>query len=427
MVSKKMLKSLLILLVTIITSISAIRSSTESIESNTLEIVWEKTFGGSLDDKGGSPIQSSDSGFVITGLTKSYGSDNYDVWIIKTDSNGDHEWNTTFGGSDLDEGLSIQKTSSGDFIIAGNTDSFGVGDTDYLLVKVDSNGNILWNKTYGGVARDVFRSLLILSDGSLLLAGGTDSFGSGGDQNVWMIKVDENGNHIWNRTFGTGRALSVIQTSDGDFAFGGYQLFKINNNGSQEWNVSVSSAPKGTEFFNSIIQTSDGGYAFAGGSKFNGNEDSFDFVLRKTSSSGQIAWTQMYGGIKWENSCCERNVIQTEDGGYILVGETRSFGAGNTDGWIVKTDANGNKEWDKMLGGPSDDHIDNIYKTSDGNLILTGYTESKGNGFYDLWLIKANFASSNSEPSGLSPGLEIVSVLLGGVTISLFVNKRKKN
>ncbi|MCF8245576.1 MAG: PKD domain-containing protein [Saprospiraceae bacterium] len=155
-------------------------------------LVWEKTFGGSLDDQGFSVQQTSDGGYIITGLTDSEGAGSFDVYLIKTDQNGDQEWAKTFGDIGDDRGFSVQQTQDGGYIIAGWTQIGGVGNSDVYLIKTDQNGTQLWFRTFGGVADESGFSVQQTQDGGYIIAGLTTSQGAGGSD-VYLIKTDENG------------------------------------------------------------------------------------------------------------------------------------------------------------------------------------------------------------------------------------------
>jgi hypothetical protein len=186
-------------------------------------VQWTKTIGGSSDDEAYSIIQSSDGGYVVAGWTWSFGAGNYDIYVVKLDSSGNVQWTKTIGGSSDDRAYSIIQSSDGGYVVAGWTLSFGAGNYDMYVVKLDSGGNVQWTKTIGGSSDDRAYSIIQSSDGGYVVAGWTLSFGAG-NYDIYVVKLDSGGNVQWTKTIGGSsddRAYSIIQSSDGGYVVAG--------------------------------------------------------------------------------------------------------------------------------------------------------------------------------------------------------------
>ncbi|MHA1978379.1 MAG: hypothetical protein ACW98I_15865, partial [Candidatus Hodarchaeales archaeon] len=209
---------------------------------------WNQTYGGINDEFATTVIQTADEGFVLVGTTQSYGAGLGDAWLVKTDTNGNQEWNKTFGGTDWDVEFSLLHTDDGGFALAGDTSSYGAGASDFWLVKMDANGQAEWNKTYGGTGGDDFNSMIQTTDGGFALVGIT-GMGIYGNF-MWLVKTDANGQAEWNHTFGETTSegpVSLVQTTDGGYAFVGTTTWVGAGNGGI-WlvKVSVSEVPPTT-------------------------------------------------------------------------------------------------------------------------------------------------------------------------------------
>jgi hypothetical protein len=369
--------------------------------------ILNKTFGGEGGDWARSVQQTSDGGYILAGQTGSFGAGSYDAWLIKTDANGNKVWDKTFGGSSYDEANAVQQTSDGGYILAGETYSFGTGSYDAWLIKTDANGNKAWDKTFGGSSSDGASSVQQTSDGGYILAGSTNSYGAGYDD-AWLIKTDANGNKVWDKTFGGSSgdyAYAVQQTSDGGYILAGYTnsygagyidawLIKTDANGNKVWDKTFGGSLEDGAY--AVQQTSDGGYILAGYTRSFG-VGVWDAWLIKTDANGNKVWDKPFGG---RDIDCAYAVQQTSDGGHILAGYTLSFGAGHADAWLIKTDANGNKVWDKTFGGSSSDGAWSVQQTSDDGYILAGETSSFGDVNGDAWLIKTDaFGNAPATPT----------------------------
>jgi uncharacterized delta-60 repeat protein len=362
-----------------------------------LAISFAKTYGGADWELAYSVQHTSDGGYIVAGYTYSLGVDSGDIFLIKTDANGNLQWAKTYRGTDWDEAYSVQQTSDGGYIVAGWTSSFGAGGSDIFLIKTDANGNIQWAKTYGGTREDYGFSVQQTSDGGYIVAGYTDSFGAG-YEDIFLIKTDANGNVQWAKTYGgtyEDYAYSVQQTSDGGYIVAGgtysfgtgssdFFLIKTDANGNIQWAKTYGGTYE--DYAYSVQQTSDGGYIVAGlTDSFGADYDDIFFI--KTDANGNIIWAKIYRGTEWDGAF---SVHQTSEGGYIVAGVTYSFSAGWSDIFLIKTDANGNIQWAKTYGGGSFDKAYSVQQTPDGGYITAGFTGSFGADSYDIFLIKTD-------------------------------------
>ena len=366
---------------------------------------WSKTFGGMSLDEGRLVQQTSDGGYIIAGWTASFGAGSTDVYLIKTNKEGNEEWSKTFGGSSLEFGYSVQQTSDGGYILTGETRSFGVGKSDVHLIKTDKEGNEEWSKTFGGQDFDWGYSVRQTSDGGYIIAGCTSSFGAG-NYDVYLIKTNKEGNEEWSKTFGgTGPeyGFSVQQTSDDGYIISGYTqssgagghdvyLIKTDEEGNEEWSKTFGGSDY--DCGRSVQQPSDGGYIIAGN---RGGFVAADVYLIKTDEEGNEEWSRIFGGSSLDYGF---SVQQTSDDGYIIAGSTGSFGAGSRDVYLIKTNVEGNEEWSETFGGTGPEEGYSVQQTSDGGYIIAGSTGSFGVGV-DVWLIKlAAVVVTSCDPNG---------------------------
>jgi len=401
--------------------------------------LWSRTYGGTGNDIASSLAQTSDGGYIITGYTESFGAGKEDVWLVKTDGEGNMMWNRTYGGPNSDYGESVQQTSDGCYIVAGYTGwleelPYDKSDPFYIipanrphefhfdayLIKTDGDGNLLWNRTYSSEGVDYGRSVKQTSDGGYVITGYTRAFAiSGGDSDdcaVWLFKTDEDGDVEWSRTYGGGCGKSVLQTSDGGYVIGGYTndflLIKTDPDGYMTWNKTYDIGREDTAF--SFIQTSDGGYLVVGVTR-SFPERVHDAWVVKTGPGGNMEWNRTYGGSERDSFS---TVQQTADGGYIMTGSTHSFGLEISGGtWLVKTDEYGNVLWNLTYTGNDIGGIRSMVETSDGGYALAGSLNG------DFWLAKADEHGYIPEfPSWIILPL----VLTATVVVTVYRNRLKQ-
>jgi hypothetical protein len=357
--------------------------------------VWAKTYGETNDDRTIALTQTSDGGYVIAGYTLSFGAGMSDFWVIKLDSSGAVVWEKTYGGTNNESVSTIVQASDGGYIVAGYSASFCSSSFDIWLVKLDNSGTVAWQKTYGGTNADNAFSLVQTSGGGYVIAGYTKSFGTG-KCDVLVMMLDSSGAVTWEKTYGGTNddiAYSMAQTSDGgyivagctkSFGAGGYDAWILKLDGSGITNWQKTCGGTSDDIFKSVVQTSDGGYVAAGYTKSFGAGLN-DYWVVKLDSSGAVVWEKTYGGAT--NDYCS-SMSQTSDGGYVAAGYSYSFGAGDVDAWILKLDGSGAVVWEKNYAGTNNDLIMSMIKTSDGGYAIAGYTKSFGGGMDDSWVLK---------------------------------------
>ena len=422
-------------------------------------IQWTKCYGGSNVDVTQSIQTTTDGGYIVAGLSLSNDGDangnhgGVDFWIVKLTNTGQVTWQKSFGGTRQDRAYSIQQTSDGGYIIAGATNSQD-GDvtgwhqgqqnaafsSDFWVIKLSSAGNLQWQKCYGGSLDDVAYSIHQTSDGGYVIAGSTcsnDGDVTGyhtntilpGSSDFWVIKISSNGNLQWQRCYGAvwyEVAYSIQQTSDGGYIVGGYTnsydggdvqgshnptsgalwgdfwVIKISATGILQWQKCLGGSEE--DICYSVKQTNEGGYIAVGyANSNNGNVSgihgslSSDCWVVKLNSTGGIDWQKCYGGTKPDEGKC---IQQTSDGGYIIAGNALSndgdlrVNNGNLDFWLLKITSGGIIEWQKSLGGSQNETAWDIKPTSDGGYITAGLTASNDgdvsgyHGNTDFWVVK---------------------------------------
>jgi hypothetical protein len=404
-------------------------------------IEWQNSLGGSGNDFGTAIIKSNDGGLIMVGSASSKDGDvtnnlgQSDYWVVKLKSDGTMQWQKSFGGSYAEGAYSVANTFDGGFIVAGNSASNDIdvsgnhGGFDYWIIKIDSIGNMQWQKCLGGIYSDYVKSIIQTFDSGYIVTGiGGENSGditnNHGGYDYWVAKLDNEGNLKWENSYGGSKdeePSSIIQTNDGGFVISGYAFSNdgdLNNNkgGSDVWIVKTDSVGDlqwqknfgGSNGDNgaSIKKTLDGGYIVAGYSASNdsdvtGSHGLSDVWVLKLDSVGNLQWQKCFGGSQddWGVS-----IEVTSNMDYIVSGFTLSndgditgFHQGDLyfhDYWVVKVDLLGNIIWEKCLGGSGDDGPGNIIQLNDGGYAITGYTGSSDgdiigyHGSGDAWVVK---------------------------------------
>lgn len=386
---------------------------------------WTMAYGGAERDNAFSSQQTTDGGYIMVGETASFGAGETDFWVLKLGRNGDVQWQKTFGGASYDTAFSIQQTTDGGYIVAGMTYSFSAGgfdngDADAWVLKLDADGDVQWQRRYGGAEYDVAYSVRQTEACEYILAGETYSFSVGGasDVDTWALKLDADGNVLWQKTYGGPGASdangnwtypaegfrSIQQTQDGGYIASGdisvlgfdddnnpYQLLpdiwivKLDANGNISWQKRYSVPDPGDpandtwESFNSAQRTNDDGYIILG-------TTSFKLWVLKLDSVGGMQWSKTYGDTGLERA----SINQTSDGGYIVASPMFTSDDPNDpfDVWVLRLDTNGVIAWQKSFSGADFEEVASVQETSDSGYFVGGTTISFGAGFTDFWGLK---------------------------------------
>lgn len=357
---------------------------------------YAKALGGSLGDYGNSLVQISGGGYVVAGTTASYGAGSDDVFVAKYDSNGNLIWNKTWGGTGSDNGTGIVQSSDGGYVISGYTNSYGAGGFDSLLLKFDSNGNLVWNKIWGGTLVDQATRIARTTDNGYVISGFTTSFGAGG-YDILVLKYDVNGNLAWNKTWGGASSdlgYGITETNDGGCAIVGHAfgfgagsnevvVAKYDASGNLSWDKTWGGVQSDLGY--SIVQTNDGGYAITGQTNTYGTAG--DVFLIKLDNTGSLTWNKTWGGA---NADSGDYLSKTSDDGFAITGYVSFLGAGDYDLFINKYDSTGSLAWSKTWGGATSDRGSSVIQLSDNGFLTAGFTTNYGAGNTDLLLLKYN-------------------------------------
>ena len=355
-------------------------------DEHALEIEWVKTFGGSNEEDAAVIKETTNGGYIVLGYTKSTDGDitdktttDNDLWVMQLSNEGSIQWSKTYGGSDDERGTDIINTADGGYAMVGYTRSNdgditeNAGFYDYWIVKLNNQGDIQWQKTYGFSGNDQANSVIQTADGGYLITGFLDVSASGGAGNdnrssgsrhgvgeFWAIKTDAQGDYQWRQYFGgtnNDRPYDVIEAENGDFIM-------VGNSESVDFDITD---PKG----------------------------SYDYWAVRIKNTGELVWAKNYGGSGIEIAY---SIITIGDGNYLIIGDTRSSDQdvsdnyGNADAWLVKIDGNGNLLWQKNHGGSQFDTGRSVHELDNGTIFVAGTSRSQdidvtnNNGQSDAWL-----------------------------------------
>jgi uncharacterized delta-60 repeat protein len=356
---------------------------------------WERTFGRALPDKAYDVAALPDGGMVAVGHTRAVKGSGHDLLVVRLGRAGEILWDRTLGGLREDHGYGVVTGHNDEIVVAGNTRSKGSGKSDLWVLQLKPDGSVGWEQTFGGKLDDRARTIAAMDGGGYVVAGTTQS-GGAPEGDAWVIKLDENGQRVWDRTFGGNREDGIFQVRthrDGSIMATGYTdvggsagfdlwVLKLDGSGSLVWerNFGKSVFDSGT----AIQPTPDGGCLVAGITSEHGYHNDQAWLLR-LAPDGHRVWDRTLGGDRTDNAWA---IVKTGVSRYIVVVATSSFGAGSVDAWLICFDLQGDQKWARLYGGELWDRPTAATLTEDGGLFIGGYTTTRGAGYEDFWLLR---------------------------------------
>jgi hypothetical protein len=377
------MKNVFILLITLIVY------STNTL-SQAPDTLWTKKIGGTGIDVGNEIIQTSDGGFIIAGYTTSFGAGQRDAFLVKLDSLGNVLWQKTYGTNLLEQAYSVKETYDGGLIISA---FIYAATSNLFLIKTNQNGDTLWTKNIGLSGNDYGTNIQLTDDGGFLVVGYTDSNISNGDRDVWLLKLDSTGTLLWSRTYGgtdADEGFKLLKLSEGSLLISGYSqsfssgdrdgwIVKVDSSGNFIWSKSYGSGSY--DEFTSAAEDENGNLYFTGTTESSNNRDLW---IVKTDSGGNHLLTKTYGGAQWEWG---HDIKKTNGGNFIVTGFNQTNSSGLRQLWILKVDQQGDTLWTKLIGSPNGSEGYSIIQTPGNGFAVTGVASSSGSG-PDVWVIR---------------------------------------
>ncbi|MBU0487920.1 MAG: T9SS type A sorting domain-containing protein [Bacteroidetes bacterium] len=358
-------------------------------------IKFQKAFGGGLWDEGHAVCQMSDNGYLIAGTTSSFGNGNTDMVLYRLDSLGKALWIKSYGTTLNESAYGLIETRNKDFVFAGFTNGAGAGGYDFYIVRVDSLGDTLWTRTIGGADWDFAYSLAETPDSGIVVAGESYSFSSG-NSDMFVVKLSASGDSLWSKHYGGSGyecAYSIVADLDSNlllagsttsFGAGNEDVYLVKLKPDGDSLWTKTYGGEADDLANSCITYSGGGYAIAGiTGSFGGGMN--DYWLLRTNESGDTLFTKTYGSYDNEEAY---TVCETFEGGFVIAGSTN--GPGYFDIYFFKSWSDGNWYYATSHGGIKEENAYCVKPTTDGGYIVVGVTNSFGSGFTDIYVIKTD-------------------------------------
>lgn len=374
---------------------------------------FTRVYGGVQDEHAMTVTATRDGGYVVAGFTFSYGKGKSDIWVMKVDEMGEEMWREYMGGEDFDWANDLIETRDGNYVVAGYTREAETSKSNAWVFQLNRHGELMWSHIFGGEKSDEAKAVIQTSDGGFAVAGFSFSYAKG-QSDIWMLRLNAVGDEIWQETYGgtgTEQAYSIIETKDEGFLLGGFQtygktnkadmlLVKVDRKGKGLWRKPIQAV--GNDVVESVVETPEGDYLAAGWAYSNANK-SLDAKVVKVSPGGKILWEQSYGG---KGKDAVYDIIRTPDNAYVMAGQTGSFN-NSSDFWILKLKGDGKTIWQKRTNGDKNDWAHAVALAKDGGYVVVGGTKSYATKGSDMCLLKTDSRGNFGPGPVKAEGIEV--------------------
>lgn len=363
-------------------------------------LVWQRTYGDKRIDAARDIAVMERNEFAVVARTRSQGTrGDENIWLLRVNGRGDLRWQRSYGGTDHQWVTGVRRMPDGGLVLVGASGKKRAIQAAAWVIRTDSDGKVVWQRRFGGEKADGATGVVVLADGGLAVSGSISSKGSG-NFDGWLIRLDRNGRLLWDRTYGgpdEDTIFAISAMADGGFAMAGSTvshgegggdgwLLRVDDEGAELWNKTYGGADY--DVLNSITTAVDGGLVAAGHTRSKGPPGGGAWLL-KLDAKGNLVWERVMGG---PGMSLANKVIALDDGGIVMVGLAKpSEAKGGEEAWITRYDATGTQRWLKAFTGSGDENLLSVAMLRDGGFLGAGFTNSKGAGQGDVWLLRLGY------------------------------------
>ena len=361
------------------------------------QTVWQKIYGGKDDDIANGVVMLEEGDVAIVGECKSFGAERSDICVTRLNRDGNTIWRKMLGGKKEDIGVAISRAKDGNLIVIGSTKSLKPNNgSDLYVAKLSLDGKVIWQKSFGGERDEFAGGIAGTSDGGVLAVGSTDSFSKKGYRDIYIVRLDKDGNEVSIKTIGgklNDDAKSLTRTADGNFVMVGsreiehlgdadFFIMKLNQKGEKIWARTLGQDEN--DVLLSVAPTPTGGIVATGKTR-SYNSEQTDLAIMNFNKNGKLIWFKIYGFKYYDEGTA---ITMTKDGGYVVAGKTNSMGKGDFDAYVLALSSKGKLLWSKLYGDKNRDIAHGITRTSDGKVVIVGESDSysRSKNFYMIKL-----------------------------------------